>query len=167
MILILSRFLNYYSDICRIFVISKNPIVFFAIIKMLSRLLDIWQLVKSYVACLHLICVEFYYPRSKNSRKIFWNNTHLRIVKGSGTYVNSAVKDVEDQNLRYRPQAGFIITRRGGSGQVSAALRRPFTPLNLITGTSVSRTLLGFTSLYTVPRYYGSFVSRNVSSARY
>lgn len=54
------------------------------------------------------------------------------------TYVNSVVKDVKDQNLRYRLQADFIITRRGGSGQVSAA---PFTPLNLIMGTSVSRTL--------------------------
>lgn len=80
------------------------------------------------------------------------------------TYVNSAVKDVKDQNLRYRLQADFIITNRAGSGQVSVALRRPFAPLNLITGTSVSRTLLGFTSLYIIPRYYDSFASASRSS---
>lgn len=95
--------------------------------------------------------------------------TYLRNVKrfqSTGTYVNNAVKDVKDQNLRYRLQADFIITRRGGSGQVSAALRRPFTPLNLIMATSVSRTLPGFTSLYIVLRYYGSFASASKSFGR-
>jgi len=83
-------------------------------------------------------------------------------------YVNSAVKDVRDQNLRYRLQVDFIITRRGRSEQVSAALRRPFTPLNLIMDTSVSPTLPGFTSLYIVPRrYYGSFASTLKSSGQY
>jgi len=82
------------------------------------------------------------------------------------TYVNSAVKGMKDQNLRYRLQAAFIIIRRAGSGQVSAALRHPFTPLNLITGTSVSPTFLGFTSLYIVPRYYGSFASTSGSISR-
>lgn len=86
---------------------------------------------------------------------------NVRHFQGTRTYVNSVIKDVKDQNLRYRLQADFIITRRGGSGQVSAA---PFTPLNLIMGTSVSRTLPGFTSLYIVLRYYGSFASASKSS---
>lgn len=77
---------------------------------------------------------------------------------------------MEDQNLRYRLQADFIITRRGRSGQVSAALRRPFTPLNLIMGTSVSRTLAGFTSLYNPSRYDITVVTRqrrDLPSGRY